>query len=199
MVRCIVIFLLRWENFTSISFRGFRDRCQYLWGHKCPVLRGFWQVPLRGRQDGDLQMASRWRERHIGLHLSQWRRPTLQPPPSECRAAQLFLYFLSPCFSFSVSKATPLLQQLSGKSTPHSWNQVNGRHSSLNVHPPLPPLMHLPDALTVEVLEAGNVQFSNNFLRQLSWVTEGSDMLSLVHTIFKIKLSQPFKTFGHLL
>lgn len=30
MVRCIVMFLLRWENFTSISFRGFKERCQYL-------------------------------------------------------------------------------------------------------------------------------------------------------------------------
>lgn len=33
MVRCIVMFLLRWENFTSMSFRGFRERCQYLWEH----------------------------------------------------------------------------------------------------------------------------------------------------------------------
>lgn len=30
MVRCIVMFLLRWENFTSISLRGFKERCQYL-------------------------------------------------------------------------------------------------------------------------------------------------------------------------
>lgn len=30
IVRCIVMFLLRWENFTSISLRGFNERCQYL-------------------------------------------------------------------------------------------------------------------------------------------------------------------------
>lgn len=30
MVRCIVMFLLKWENFTSISLRGFKERCQYL-------------------------------------------------------------------------------------------------------------------------------------------------------------------------
>lgn len=30
MVRCIVMFLLRWENLTSISLRGFKERCQYL-------------------------------------------------------------------------------------------------------------------------------------------------------------------------
>lgn len=30
MVRCIVMFLLKWENLTSISLRGFRERCQYL-------------------------------------------------------------------------------------------------------------------------------------------------------------------------
>lgn len=30
MVRCIVMFLLKWENLTSISLRGFNDRCQYL-------------------------------------------------------------------------------------------------------------------------------------------------------------------------
>ena len=30
MVRCRVMFLLRWENFTSTSFLGFRERCQYL-------------------------------------------------------------------------------------------------------------------------------------------------------------------------
>lgn len=30
MVRCIVMFLLKWENLTSISLRGFSERCQYL-------------------------------------------------------------------------------------------------------------------------------------------------------------------------
>lgn len=30
MVLCRVMFLLRWENFTSTSFLGFRERCQYL-------------------------------------------------------------------------------------------------------------------------------------------------------------------------
>lgn len=30
MVRCIVMFLLKWENLTSISLRGFNERCQYL-------------------------------------------------------------------------------------------------------------------------------------------------------------------------
>ena len=29
-VRCIVMLRLRCENFTSINFRGFKDRCQYL-------------------------------------------------------------------------------------------------------------------------------------------------------------------------
>lgn len=80
MVRCMVMFLLKWENFTSISFRGFRDRCQYLWGHRPPVLRGLWQVALRG----PLQMASRWHERAIRPHLS--RPPRSSVPHSECRA-----------------------------------------------------------------------------------------------------------------
>lgn len=30
MVLCSVMFLLRWENLTSTSFLGFRERCQYL-------------------------------------------------------------------------------------------------------------------------------------------------------------------------
>lgn len=30
MVLCRVMFLLRWENLTSTSFLGFRERCQYL-------------------------------------------------------------------------------------------------------------------------------------------------------------------------
>lgn len=49
MVRCIVMFLLKWENLTSISLRGFKERCQYLRedvplvklsipGYFCPVL-----------------------------------------------------------------------------------------------------------------------------------------------------------------
>ena len=29
-VQCIVMFLVRWENLTAISFLGFSDRCQYL-------------------------------------------------------------------------------------------------------------------------------------------------------------------------
>lgn len=32
MVRCIVMFLLKWENLTSISLRGLSERCQYLCG-----------------------------------------------------------------------------------------------------------------------------------------------------------------------
>lgn len=34
MVLCNVMFLLRWENFTSTSFLGFNERCQYLTGGK---------------------------------------------------------------------------------------------------------------------------------------------------------------------
>lgn len=81
MVRCMVIFLLRWENFTSISFRGFRDRCQYLWEHKCPVLRGLRQVSLKGQWHGDLEMASRWHERPTRPHLSQRHRPRWPTSP----------------------------------------------------------------------------------------------------------------------
>ena len=29
-VRCIVMFLVRWENLTAINILGFSDRCQYL-------------------------------------------------------------------------------------------------------------------------------------------------------------------------
>ena len=95
MVRCMVMFLLKWENLTSISFRGFRDRCQYLWGHRPPVLRGPWQVALKG----PLHMASRWRERAAGPHLSWPPRSSTNPQgvqSGHSSSRHFFLKFTSP-------------------------------------------------------------------------------------------------------
>lgn len=43
MVLCRVMFLLRWENFTSTSFLGFNERCQYLdRATEVSVFNGLW-------------------------------------------------------------------------------------------------------------------------------------------------------------
>ena len=42
-VRCIVMFLVRWENLTAISFLGFSDRCQYLTWEKKEVVESPWR------------------------------------------------------------------------------------------------------------------------------------------------------------
>ena len=42
-VRCIVKFLVRWENLTAISFHGFGDRCQYLTWEKKEVVESPWR------------------------------------------------------------------------------------------------------------------------------------------------------------
>lgn len=69
MVRCIVMFLLRWENLTSISFRGFRDRCQYLQKHKS---RSHVQDARDGegwKEHASLLSARRWQARAQDIRL----------------------------------------------------------------------------------------------------------------------------------
>merc|ERR550532_845334 len=48
----MVMFLLRWENLTSISFLGLRERCQYRhvptgFGSTTPAVNTAWKSPLQ--------------------------------------------------------------------------------------------------------------------------------------------------------
>lgn len=133
----------------------------------------------------------RWPAGGMRHHLSQRHCPAL-------RVARALPGFSFSLFSFSISKATPV--------TAAAWEEhssllesVNGKGSQLSsVYPPPPPSATFAWRFAFEVLEAQTVIVSNNFEAEVVLGSHRNQTRSLAHTIFKTKLSQPCKTFGHL-